>query len=202
MASNNSSISHSSIEILSSDSVMNSPSRYTSESIKLLLQNDNKNYKVVSNKSKRVSAACWKNMGMGFPAKKLNDKDEFTVIPGFASCFKCFETYRYVNSSTTHINSHKCSNLLPSDQTSLDHHFASKSPAHQTEQRTIPITKAIVKKKEEMKKVCARWIAHSMRCFKIVQDPGFKAVIDECLKIGKKYLHYYSAAFNKFRNFL
>jgi hypothetical protein len=70
MASTNSSISHSSIEILSLDSVMNSPSHYTSESIKLLLKNDNKNYKVISNKSKRVSAACWKNMGMGFPAKK------------------------------------------------------------------------------------------------------------------------------------
>ena len=202
MASTDSSISHSSIETLSSDSVMNSPSSYTSESIKLLLKNDNKNYKVVPNKSKRVSAACWKNMGMGFPAKKLNDKDEFTVILGFASCFKCFETYRYVSSSTTHINSHKCLNLLPSDQTSLDHHFAFKSPAHQTEQRTISTTKVIVKKKEEMKKVCARWIAHSMRSFEVVQDPGFKAVIDECLKIGKKNLHYYSTVFNKFRHYV
>ncbi|CAF4250562.1 unnamed protein product, partial [Rotaria sordida] len=38
-----------------------------------------------------------------------------------------------------------------------------------------------------MKKVCARWIAHSMRSFQIVQDPGFKAVMDECLKIGREF---------------
>ncbi|CAF3622568.1 unnamed protein product [Rotaria socialis] len=163
---------------------MDAPSIYTSELIKSLLKSDNENYKVVPNKSQRVSAACWKNRGMGFPAKKLNNKDEFTVIPGFASCSKCFETYRYVNSSTTHINAHKCLNLLPSDQTSLDHHFPSKSLAHQTEQRTVPITKAIARKKEAMKKVCAVWIAHSMRSFKVVQDPGFKAVIGECLKIA------------------
>jgi len=156
MASTNSLISHSSIEILSSDSVMNSPSSYTSKSIRLILKNDNKNYKVVSNKTKHVATGCWKNMVMCFPAKKLNDKDEFTVIPSSASCFKCFETYRYVNSSITHINSHKCLNLLPLDQTSLDHHFASKSPARQTRQRTIPIKKAITEKKEEMNKVCAR----------------------------------------------
>ncbi len=51
-----------------------------------------------------------------------------------------------------------------------------------------------------MKKVCARWIAHSMRSFQIVKDPGFKAVIDECLKIGKKYLYYYSSVFKKLQN--
>ena len=52
MASTNSSISHSSIEILSSDSVMNSPSSDTSESITLLLKNDNKNYKMEPNSNR------------------------------------------------------------------------------------------------------------------------------------------------------
>ena len=52
MASTNSSISHSSVEILSSDSVMNSPSSYTSEFIKLLLKNDNKNYKIEPNSNR------------------------------------------------------------------------------------------------------------------------------------------------------
>ncbi|CAF4289239.1 unnamed protein product [Rotaria sordida] len=126
-------------------------------------------------------------MEMGFPAKKLYDKDEFIAIPGFASCFKCLETYRYIDSSTTHINSHKCPKLLSSNQTSLDQHFLSKSSPRQTDQRTVPVAKAIAKRKEEMKKVCARWIAHSMRSFQIVQDPGFKAVIDECLKIGREF---------------
>ena len=123
MASSNSSISHSSIQISSSEPAIDSTSNYSSESVKLLLLNDNTNYKVIPNQSKRVSAVCWKRMEMGFPAKKLHDKDEFIAIPGFASCFKCLETYRYVNSSTTHINSHKCPKLLSSNQTSLDQHF-------------------------------------------------------------------------------
>ncbi|CAF3830107.1 unnamed protein product [Rotaria sp. Silwood1] len=187
MASSNSSISHSSIQISSTEPTINSTSNYTSESIKLLLMNDNTNYKVIPNESKRVSAVCWKRNEMGFPAKKLHGKEEFIAIPGFASCFKCLETYRYVNSSATHINSHKCSKLLSSTQTSLDQHFLSKSSPRQTDQRTAPVTKAIAKRKEEMKKVCARWIAHSMRSFQIVQDFGFKAVIDECLKIGREF---------------
>ncbi|CAF4481727.1 unnamed protein product, partial [Rotaria sp. Silwood2] len=187
MASSNSSISHSSIQISSSELAINSTSNYTSESIKLLLMNDSANYKVIPNQSKRVSAVCWKRMEMGFPAKKLHDKDEFIVIPGFVSCFKCWETYRYVNSSITHLNSHKCPKLSSSNQTSLDQHFLSKSIPRPTDQRTVPVTKAIAKRKEEMKKVCAWWIANSMRSFQIVQDPGFKAVIDECLKIGREF---------------
>ena len=188
MASTDSSISLSSISTASSESISNSSSNYTSDSIKLLLKT-NDNYKVIRNKSKRVSAACWTKMNMGFPAKKLLDKDEFTPIPGFASCFTCFETYRYVDSSTTNINSHRCSSLSL-NQSSLDYHFGSKSPVNQSEQRTIPIKKAVSRRKEEMKKICARWIAHSMRSFQIVQDPGFKAVVDECLKIGKRQSHY------------
>ncbi|CAF4179202.1 unnamed protein product [Rotaria sp. Silwood2] len=126
MASSNSSISHSSIQISSSELAINSTSNYTSESIKLLLMNDSANYKVIPNQ----------------------------MIPGFVSCFKCWETYRYVNSSTTHINSHKCPKLLSSNQTYLDQHFLSKSIPHQTDQRTVPVTKAIAKRQEEMKKVC------------------------------------------------
>ncbi|CAF3329824.1 unnamed protein product [Rotaria sp. Silwood2] len=187
MTSSNSSISHSSIQISSSEPAINSTSNYTSESIKLLLMNDSANYKVIPNQSKRVSAGCWKRMEMGFPAKKLHDKDEFIAIPSFASCFKCWETYRYVNSSTTHINSHKCPKLLSSNQTSLHQHFLLTSSPRQTDQHTVPVSKAIVKRKEEMKKVCARWIAHSMRSFQIVQDSGFKDVIDVCLTIGREF---------------
>ncbi|CAF1331276.1 unnamed protein product [Rotaria sordida] len=185
--STNSSIHFSSIKCPSLQSTPNSSTNYTSDSIKLLLKNDNENYKIIPNQSKRVSAAFWKEMDMGFPAKKVHDKDEFIAIPGFVSCSKCFDTYRYVDSSTTHIKSHKCLNSLPSNQTSLDDHFRPKSLGQPNEQRTIPITKAVAKRKEEMKKVCARWIAHSMRSFTIVQDPGFKAVVDECLKIGREF---------------
>ncbi|CAF4456427.1 unnamed protein product [Rotaria sp. Silwood2] len=187
MASNSSSISSSSIETVISNSSLNPPSNYNSDSVKLLLQTDNKNYKVILNDSKRASSACWKTMGMGFPAKKLHDKDEFIAIPGFASCSKCFETYRYIDSSTTHIKSHKCGTSLSLNQSSLNHYFQSKQPISGSVERTITITKAIAKRKERIREVCARWIAHSMRSFQIVTDPGFKAVIDECLKIGQEF---------------
>jgi len=110
MTTADSSISDSSIQISSSQSVTNSTTNYTSDPIKLLLKNDNINYKIIPNQSKRVSAVCWKKTGMGFSAKKSTDKDEYIAIPGYASCFKCFETYRYVGSSTTYISSHKCLN--------------------------------------------------------------------------------------------
>ncbi|CAF4357462.1 unnamed protein product, partial [Rotaria sordida] len=94
--STNSSIHFSSIKCPSLQSTPNSSTNYTSDSIKLLLKNDNENYKIIPNQSKRVSAAFWKEMDMGFPAKKVHDKGEFIAIPGFVSCAKCFDTYRYV----------------------------------------------------------------------------------------------------------
>ncbi|CAF4811177.1 unnamed protein product [Rotaria sp. Silwood2] len=149
MASPNSSISHSSIQISSSKPAISSTSNYTSKSIKLLLINDSANYKVIPNQSKRVSAVCWKRMKMVSPAKKLHDEDEFIAIPGFASCFKCWKTYRYINSSTTHIYSHKCPKLLSSNQTSLDQHFLTESSPRKTAHRPVSVTIAIARRKEE-----------------------------------------------------
>ncbi|CAF3867215.1 unnamed protein product [Rotaria sordida] len=40
--------------------------------------------------------------------------------------------------------------------------------------------------KEDIKKLCTRWIAGSMRSFRIVDDPGFKRIIQACLDIGRE----------------
>ena len=78
---------------------------YTSIYIKLLLTHENTQYRVESNQSKRATAPCWKIFG--FPAVVLSeDENKVEVIPGFASCKNCFETYRYIDSSTTNLNSH------------------------------------------------------------------------------------------------
>ncbi|CAF4055130.1 unnamed protein product [Rotaria sordida] len=44
----------------------------------------------------------------------------------------------------------------------------------------------VKQKKEDIKKLCTRWIAGSMRSFRIVDDPGFKRVIQACLDIGRE----------------
>jgi hypothetical protein len=83
----------------------------------------------------------------------------------------------------------KCLRLLPHGQTLIDPHCSRSQPPHlESAQRTTTTNKIIAKKKDDLKKICARWIAHSMRSFQTVQDPGFKAVVEECLKIGKRFL--------------
>jgi hypothetical protein len=91
---------------------------YSSASIKRSLLHDQHHYRVQYNSSTRASAQCWKVFG--FPSR-MNDENanEFIVIPGFASCKRCCETYKYIDSSTGNLNSHQCSRALPSDQHSL-----------------------------------------------------------------------------------
>ncbi|CAF1548986.1 unnamed protein product [Adineta ricciae] len=68
---------------------------HTSKSFETLLKNNKDDYKIVNNPSKRLTATCWKLFG--FPARVI-DGDEFEIIPGFASCKQCFETFRHVGS--------------------------------------------------------------------------------------------------------
>jgi hypothetical protein len=147
---------------------------HTSSSIKRALLHDQQNYRVQSNSSNRATAQCWKLFG--FPAKmKENSSNEFIVIPGFASCKTCFETYKYMDSSTGNMNSHQCSRSVSSDQQTLSTFV--RSP-HQNN------GKILTRKKEEMKKLCVRWIASSMRPFQIVSDPGLKQIIQASINLG------------------
>jgi hypothetical protein len=147
---------------------------YSSASIKRSLLHDQHHYRVQYNSSTRASAQCWKVFG--FPSR-MNDENanEFIVIPGFASCKRCCETYKYIDSSTGNLNSHQCSRALPSDQHSLASFVQSPSRNN---------GKFVAKKKEEIKKLCVQWIASSMRPFQIVSDPGLKQIIQASMNIG------------------
>jgi hypothetical protein len=149
---------------------------YTSKSIEKLLGNQKNEYRVVDNPKKRLSAACW--TVFGFPARIANgDKPE--IIPGFASCKQCFETFRYLDGSTTSLNEHNCPRILPKGQRSIE------SSVYPSPQRSDLIGQQIKSKKENLKKLCAQWVSSSMRPFQIVADPGFKRIVQESLNIGK-----------------
>ena len=89
----------------------------SSASIKRSLQFDKKHFRIESNPSKRATAACWKIFG--FPAMSSDhNPSTYNILPGFASCRVCYETYKYIDSSTGNFNSHRCCRDS-SDQSSL-----------------------------------------------------------------------------------
>ncbi len=153
------------------------PVKYTSANIKRFLLHDKKHYKIMSNPSKRATAACWSKFGLPAMLMNNNEEETFSIIKGFASCKGCFDTYFYNDSSTTILNTHRC----PVDQQQGRLTFQNvPSPL-----RSTFGTKLLSKKKEDMKKLCANWVACSMRPFSIVTDPGFKHILQECLTIGE-----------------
>ena len=156
-----------------------SPSTYRSDSIKRLLTHEKTRYRVECNPSKRATALCWKVFGL--PAVLSNENEnKFEIITGFASCKTCFETYRYIDSSTANLNSHVCPRQLPSTQSKL--FPQSRTP------RSMMACKLLTQKKKEMTNLCARWAADSMRPFSIITDRGFREIIDKSIEIGKVHL--------------
>ncbi|CAF2045445.1 unnamed protein product [Rotaria magnacalcarata] len=148
---------------------------YTSTNIKHGLRHDKSHYKILSNPSKRATASCWAKFSL--PAVRIIDEKEaiFSIIKGFASCNSCFETYFYNDSSTTNLNSHRCP---------MKHQRGQLTFSGNPLKGTIG-AKLLSKKKEDIKKLCANWVACSMRPFSIVTDPGFKQILQECLTIGR-----------------
>ncbi|CAF1533718.1 unnamed protein product [Adineta ricciae] len=149
---------------------------YTSVSIKRLLTHEKTRYRVECNPSKRATAPCWKVFG--FPAMLSNESEnQFEIIPGFASCRSCFETYRYIDSSTANLNSHVCPRIVHPNQQTLT--MKSQTP------RSTAMCKLLAQRKKEMTNLCARWVADSMRPFSIVGDYGLKEIIDKSVEIGR-----------------
>jgi hypothetical protein len=167
----------SSVEEQSSSSTR-SNTTFNTITIKHLLVNDHINYQVIDNKNKRSTAQCWKCFG--FPGVlNSNDNKKFDIIPGFVSCKTCFDTYKYIDSSTANLYAHRCYRNESTDQTSITSFIRSPRLAFSS-------SKSLSKKKDELKQLCAKWIAGSMRPFQIVSDPGFAQIVQACLDIGKK----------------
>ena len=151
-----------------------SPHTHISASIKRALLHDQQHYRVQPNSSTHATAQCWK---VFFSPSKMNENsiNDFTIIPGFISYNGCFETNKYMDSSTGNLNSHHCSRSLPSDQNTLSSFVQSPSRTN---------GKLVARKKREMKKLCIRWIACSMQPFQIVSDPGVKQIIQASINLG------------------
>ena len=150
---------------------------YSTSSIRRSLFDDQTHFRVLPNSSKRSSASCWKIFG--FPAKANgNDTNKFEIISGFVSCKSCFDTYKYIDSSTANLYAHRCYRNQSSDQTSITSFICSP-------RSRCSSSKNVLKKKNDLKELCTKWIADSMRPFQIVADPGFKRNVQTCFDIGK-----------------
>jgi hypothetical protein len=174
--------------IISSPKPLTSTSNHnhTSKSIETLLRNRKKEYTIVDNAKKRLTALCWQSFG--FPCHVKGDGKR-EIIPSFASCKHCFETFRYVDGSTTTLNEHQCPKALPKGQKSINENI------NQFTQRSMLFEKQIKSKKEKIKEICAQWVASSMRPFQIVSDPGFRILVQELLNTGTLLIGPFSRKF-------
>lgn len=169
-----------------------------SKIITSLLKNNNDEYKIIKN-TRNVSSDIW--LKFGFPAKKnVEHPDRYDIIPNYSSCFKCFRTYRFTDSTTSSMKDHKCPQEYFQGLKTLEVFSASSSPSSSaristasssstpylspTSSRSVFITKVVKKKKENLKKIFVRWVVTGMRPFQIVKDLGLEDIIQECLDIG------------------
>jgi hypothetical protein len=91
---------------------------FTTSTIKHLLINDHLHYQVINNCNKRSTARCW--TAFGFPGiANSNDPKKFDIITGFVSCKTCFDTYKYIDSSTANLYAHRCYKKESPDQSSI-----------------------------------------------------------------------------------
>ncbi len=149
-----------------------------------LLKNNKKEYMVVKN-SKNVSSGIWSKFGL--PAKR-NEKcpDQFDIIQNYSSCFQCYHTYRFTDSSTSSMKDHKCPQEIPKGQQQL-----TSSSNSSLSSRSSLTTKTLKQKKQNLKQLFVRWVVTGMRPFHIVSDSGLENIIQECLDIGMIMLLYY-----------
>lgn len=49
--------------------------------------------------------------------------------------------------------------------------------------RSTSMSRLISKRKEEIKHMCAKWVASTIRSFQIVTDPGLKDLVQVCLDV-------------------
>ena len=156
-----------------------------SKTITNLLKTKTKEYFVVKN-SKNTSSDIWHKFG--FPARKHDqNSDKHDVIPNFTSCFKCFQTYRFTDASTSSMRDHKCPQENFKDQKQITNFIASSSSSSS---RLTTVSKTIKQKKENLKRLFVRWIVTGIRPFQIVSDSGLVDIIQECLDIGKVFFFF------------
>ena len=110
--------SSSSISLPSSDTSSSSTVLYTTASIRSSLLHDDIHFTILPNNNKRTVAPCWKTFGFPAVANK-EDLKKFRIIPGFVSCKSCFDTYKYIDSSTANLYNHRCYRKESPNQTAI-----------------------------------------------------------------------------------
>jgi len=157
----------------------------------------------------------------GAPSK-INESGTYSVIDGFASCFKCYKTYiKRKDTGTNPLRNHSCfkNYMLEKNQ-----HEQLKTMASQatTSLTTLPSsstynfkfnplskyglvlksTKFTSDERMRIKEATVQWLCQSMRPFSIINDIGLRNVIQHTISLGKtsKLRNYASSA--TFKNIL
>ena len=165
----------------SSDKKKLDADRNQSKMITNLLKSTKDNYVVLKN-TKNVSSDIWQKFGL--PARRSsNNSNRFEVIPNYSSCFKCFQTYRFLDSTTSSMRDHKCPQEVSNAQTQFKSFISSPTTSSSFSRSAFTLKKG-KEKKENIKKLLVQWVVTSMRPFQIVSDPGLQAIMQECLDIG------------------
>lgn len=169
------------------------PTPSTSERVQLLLQSENKIYTIIKNQSSSVD--WWKAFGY---SAKLDENGEFQRIAGFVSCFKCFKTFIYSNTSgTTRLKQHanKCFDMTTSSSSSSS---SSTTTAQTNGSALTQVTLAqhgfkknarlSEKEIENIKQLSAQWVCRDLRPFCTLEDVGFRALAQELIRIGLSFI--------------
>ncbi|CAF5094313.1 unnamed protein product [Rotaria sp. Silwood1] len=178
------SFSEASSSNISSNSSSISTNSFDSKKIKRVLLNQPQKFKIIENESPS-HAEWWRSFG--FPAQ-LNENNKLERINGYISCIKCMHTQVYnLLSGTKRFKQHadKCFPSSVSSSTST-----SSSSSTQTTLNQMGFKKSLQFSENDVKivkKLCAQWICGDIRPFSIVDDPGFRNVAQECIRLGATY---------------
>jgi hypothetical protein len=157
----------------------------TSEKVKFLLESENKKYTIIIKESSTPLAEWWS--AFGYPAK-LSEDGKCHRITGFVSCFKCFNTFIYSNSSgTTRLKQHanKCFKTTSSSSITIDQTNGSTLTQRTLTQHGFKKNSKLCEKEiDKIKQLSAQWVCHDLRPFCTLEDLGFRALAQELIRIG------------------
>lgn len=144
-------------------------------------------YTVIKNE-KRTSSLCWQVFG--FPAKKVENTNQFKRIEGFTSCRVCYQTFSYTSTTgTRNMLAHSCVKNLSNTKIATFTTTPS-SPSHLKLDTTINNCKQVKISDKDInctKDIVCSWICHDMRSFKIIEDKGLKDLLQQFIRLGSSF---------------
>lgn len=135
-------------------------------------------------------------MCFSIPAQKIT-KQKTELFDKFVSCKLCLLTYSYTSSTRNmkrhaevcegfnpkqkHLTTSKESNMLE-----LKYESTSSSTPSSITSSSLPVVRKTnpSSHKRKMKNLLAQWVCSNAHPISIVQDSGFKEIVDEVIRIG------------------